>query len=125
MTAWRLVRLTAQFVYARRPARPGTVTLEYDPGQSGRCDEHGDVIDPPVDPVFLATALGWDGALPVPGPAPPSPKPCCGSTACSRSRNRQAAASTATNPRSDPHSNKHADVAMELPVPLSLPRTGP
>jgi hypothetical protein len=41
----------------------GTVTLEYDPGQSGRCDDQGDVIDEPIDPAFVVSALGWDGAI--------------------------------------------------------------
>jgi hypothetical protein len=41
----------------------GSITLAYDPGQSGRCDELGDVIDEPIDPAFMATALGRGGAL--------------------------------------------------------------
>jgi hypothetical protein len=41
----------------------GSITLTYDPGQSGRCEELGDVIDEPVDPAFVTTALGWDGAV--------------------------------------------------------------
>jgi hypothetical protein len=40
----------------------GSITLTYEPGQSGRCDEQGDVIDEPIDPAFVATALAWDGA---------------------------------------------------------------
>ncbi len=41
----------------------GSLTLTYDPGQSGACDDRGDVTDEPVDPAFVATALGWDGAV--------------------------------------------------------------
>jgi hypothetical protein len=41
----------------------GRVTLEYDPGQSGYCDEQGDVIDPPVAGGFAATALDWQDAV--------------------------------------------------------------
>ena len=41
----------------------GKVTLEYDPGQSGTCDEQGDVIDPPVEGGFVATALDWQDAV--------------------------------------------------------------
>jgi hypothetical protein len=41
----------------------GSITLTYDPGQSGRCDEMGDVIDEPVDPAFVAAALRRDGAV--------------------------------------------------------------
>ena len=41
----------------------GSVTLTYDPGQSGRCDEQGDMVDEPIDPAFVATALGWGGAV--------------------------------------------------------------
>ena len=62
----------------------GSITLTYDPGQSGRCDELGDVIDEPIDPAFVATALGWDGAVIGSDPASPSPRPCCGSTAAGR-----------------------------------------
>lgn len=40
----------------------GSITLTYDPGQSGRCNEQGDVTDEPIDPAFVATALAWDGA---------------------------------------------------------------
>jgi hypothetical protein len=41
----------------------GSITLTYDPGQSGRCDELAGVIDEPIDRAFVATALGWDGAV--------------------------------------------------------------
>ena len=41
----------------------GTVTLAYDPGQSGACDEGGIVTTDPAQPAFLATALGWDGTV--------------------------------------------------------------
>jgi hypothetical protein len=41
----------------------GSITLTYEPGQSGRCDEQGDVTDEPIDPAFVATALGWDGTV--------------------------------------------------------------
>ena len=48
----------------------GSITLTYDPGQSGRCDEQGDVTDEPVDrPAFVATAPS-PGT--VPGQAPGS-----------------------------------------------------
>jgi hypothetical protein len=43
--------------------QPPGETLTYDPDQSGRCDELDDVIDEPADPAFVATALGWDGAV--------------------------------------------------------------
>jgi hypothetical protein len=41
----------------------GKVTLEYDPGESGSVDEHGDVIYPPVQGGFVATATDWQDAV--------------------------------------------------------------
>lgn len=40
----------------------GSITLTYEPGQSGRCNEQGDVTDEPIGPAIVATALAWDGA---------------------------------------------------------------
>jgi hypothetical protein len=40
----------------------GKVTLEYDPGESGTMDAHGDVLDPPIPGGFTAIAVDWQGA---------------------------------------------------------------
>lgn len=39
----------------------GSVTLTFDPGENGRCDEGGYVVTEPRDPAFEATARSWDG----------------------------------------------------------------
>lgn len=38
------------------------IVLEYDPGQSGRIDEYGDVVDEPIEACFVATARDHDGS---------------------------------------------------------------
>lgn len=40
----------------------GKVTLEYDPGEPGSVDDHGDVLYPPVPGGFVVTVLDWHGA---------------------------------------------------------------
>jgi hypothetical protein len=61
--------LTGQDAEAERIDLPkfleagGTITLRYEPGQDGRCNELGDVITEPFDPAFVATACGWDGTV--------------------------------------------------------------
>lgn len=117
------------------PQQGGKVTLEYDAGESGYADEHGDVLYPPVPggawprhPTGRESRSGTAEAT-------PSPRPCCTSAAASSLATRVrltlatrglTAAPTATNPRSDRqrHSNKHADAVLEREVPLSLPLTG-
>jgi prevent-host-death family protein len=39
----------------------GSITLTFDPGETGRCDEEGFVTDEPRAPAFEATARTWDG----------------------------------------------------------------
>ena len=39
----------------------GSVTLTFDPGQSGARDDNGDVTDEPTDPAFVASARSRDG----------------------------------------------------------------